>query len=127
MPEMPFRSTTRIDYAPPDGQAEFRRWNRRAAWLVGTPLFLWALYGSSFLAADGYASLKRHGIHSGMTRAQVDRQLGAFRPSTARFPYGRRPGTYLVIYDLRWFGDWGDIAVAYNADDTVWMATRVGG
>lgn len=127
MPTMPQRSNLRINYAPPDGQAEFRRWNRRTAWLVGAPLFLWALYGSSFLAADGYASVKRHGIHRGMTRAQVDRQLAAFKTGTTVTSYTGRPGTYVVIYNLLWFGDWGNIAVAYNADGTVWMATRVGG
>jgi hypothetical protein len=123
---VPRRPTPGIDYAPSDERTGFRRWERRAIKLIGAPLLLLALYGSTFLAADGYASVKRHSLQQGMTRAQVDRQLSAFKPGTMKWPYAGRPGTYVVIYDLLWFGDWGNIAVAYNPDGTVWMATRVG-
>ena len=97
---------------------------RRLVWptvslllLLGTPIVF-------YFCVHAYTSHKWTALRPGMTRGQVDRELGAFRSYPSQYS-DLGPGQFVIRYELLHMGKLTMIQVIYNADGTVYDAQPI--
>jgi hypothetical protein len=116
--------TTPLPCKVNDGRAHRSGATLRLVWPTAFLLLLLATPIIFYVWVHAYLENKWGALRPGMTRVQVDRELGAFRSYPSQYS-GLGPGQFVIRYELLGMGKLTMIQVIYDPDGTVYDAQPI--